>query len=144
VFGSVWLGIPVQRAFAGLSFSRERYRNVGVFEHRRQPLATWPVFLRRLRRHINFAARIVGAALGVGILGYHFLAGFAWLDALVDASMILSGMGPVNPLQNTAGKLFASFYALFSGVVFISTAGIVLAPIVHRFLHKFHLDSDAN
>lgn len=79
------------------------------------------------------------AALVIGILGYRLTEGFSWIDALLNASMILSGMGPANELKTNGGKLFASFYALFSGIVFITTAGIVLAPIVHRFLHKFHI-----
>ncbi len=78
-------------------------------------------------------------ALGIGILGYHFLEGLSWINSLLNASMILGGMGPVNPLQTTAGKLFASFYALFSGVVFIAAMGVLAAPIFHRFLHHFHL-----
>ena len=75
--------------------------------------------------------------------GYHFLEGLSWLDALLNASMILSGMGQVTTLQTTAGKLFASFYALFSGVAFLTTVGVLLAPVFHRFLHKFHLEFDS-
>ena len=86
------------------------------------------------------AALIVGGALTIGVVGYHVTNGLPWLDALVDASMILSGMGPVSPLRTDAAKWFASFYALFSGVVFITTVGVLFAPAVHRYLHKFHLD----
>ena len=79
-------------------------------------------------------------ALSVGVAGYHWIAGLGWVDALLDASMILGGMGPVNPLPTNAAKLFASGYALFSGLVFIAVMGIVLSPIAHRMLHKFHID----
>ena len=79
-------------------------------------------------------------ALFVGIAGYHWIAGLKWVDALLDASMILGGMGPVTPLTTNAAKVFASAYALFSGLVFIAVMGIVLSPIVHRVLHKFHVD----
>jgi len=79
-------------------------------------------------------------ALLIGILGYHYIAGFDWIDSLLNASMILTGMGPVGPLTTTAAKIFASAYALFSGLVFISVIGVVLAPVMHRVLHKFHID----
>jgi hypothetical protein len=79
-------------------------------------------------------------ALSVGVAGYHWIAGLGWVDALLDASMILGGMGPVNPLPTNAAKIFASVYALFSGLVFIAVMGIVLSPIAHRMLHKFHID----
>ena len=79
-------------------------------------------------------------SLTLGVCGYHFLAGLAWIDALLNASMILGGMGPVDPVKTTAGKLFASFYALFSGLVIIGVASLLLAPLIHRFLHEFHLE----
>ena len=84
---------------------------------------------------------LVGGSLGIGVLGYHFCGRLEGLDAVVNASMILSGMGPVNVLHSDAGKWFASFYALFSGVAFITSVGVMFAPVVHRFLHKFHLES---
>lgn len=80
------------------------------------------------------------AALGLGVAGYHFTEHMPWIDALVNAAMILGGMGPVDSLHTTSGKLFASFYALFSGLVFITTAGILLAPAMHRMMHRFHWD----
>ncbi len=82
----------------------------------------------------------MAGSLGLGVLGYHLLGGLSWLDALVNASMILTGMGPVNVVATVAGKLFASFYALFSGVAFLTIVAVLLAPVVHRFLHRFHLD----
>ena len=81
-------------------------------------------------------------SLGIGMTGYHFLESLSWLDSLLNASMILGGMGPVNPLQTAAGKIFASFYALYSGVVLLAAVGILVAPIFHRFLHRFHLAED--
>lgn len=86
------------------------------------------------------AGGLVSGSLALGMLGYHFLAGLSWLDALVNASMILTGMGPVNEMTTVAAKLFASFYALFSGVAFLTIVAVLLAPAVHRFLHRFHLD----
>jgi len=88
------------------------------------------------------AALIIGGALGVGVVGYHSLGGLPWIDALVNASMILGGMGPVDPITSNAGKFFASFYALFSGLLFIGAASVLLAPFVHRIMHKLHLDDD--
>lgn len=85
---------------------------------------------------------IVATALTIGILGYHYIARLSWIDALLNASMILTGMGPVATLSDTSSKLFASAYALFSGVVLLSAVGIVLSPIFHRILHKFHLDDE--
>ncbi|MDZ4406191.1 hypothetical protein [Prosthecobacter sp.] len=88
----------------------------------------------------GLAIGVAAMALAIGVLGYHFIAGFGWIDSLLNASMILGGMGPVNELTSDEAKLFASFYALFSGLVLISVMGIVLAPAAHRALHLFHLD----
>jgi len=111
-----------------------------VYEHRTQKLAPLPVFARRVALHLGIAAVLICGALSIGISGYHWIAGLAWVDALLDASMILAGMGPVAALTTDGAKIFASCYALFSGLVFIFTMGIVLAPLAHRFLHKLHLD----
>jgi hypothetical protein len=83
---------------------------------------------------------LVGGALSIGVGGYHFIAQLPWVDSLLNASMILGGMGPVDTLSTRAAKIFASVYALFSGVVFIGSVGVFMAPVVHRFLHKFHLE----
>jgi hypothetical protein len=115
-----------------------------MYEHHKQPLASRRVFARRLMRNGVLGGGLILVALGIGVLGYHFLEGLSWIDALLNASMILGGMGPVNALQTVAGKLFASIYALFSGVVFIAAMGILAAPIFHRFLHRFHLEVDRN
>ena len=114
-----------------------------MLAHRTKPLLPRKVFLRRVLRSLALAFGIIGVSLGLGIFGYHFCAGLSWLDALLNASMILTGMGPVNELHTTAGKLFASFYALFSGVVFITSVAVMLAPMVHRFLHKFHFELES-
>lgn len=79
-------------------------------------------------------------SLGIGVIGYHFLADLGWVDSLLNASMILTGMGPVNPMISTEAKLFSSFYALFSGVAFLSIAAVMFAPLIHRFLHKLQID----
>lgn len=98
------------------------------------------VFWVRLTRNLAIAAGIVICSLAIGTVGYHFLAGLTWVDALLNSSMILTGMGPVNPLDTVRGKLFASAYALFSGVVFLTMVAVLFAPLLHRFLHRFHLE----
>ncbi|HYP69172.1 MAG TPA: hypothetical protein VEP67_13095 [Thiobacillaceae bacterium] len=113
-----------------------------AFEQRHEPLAPLPVFLRRLVQSIGLAVVLIGASLAIGMAGYHWIAGFVWIDALLNASMILGGMGPVNALNSDAAKVFASLYALYSGLVLIALMGILLTPIVHRMLHYFHLDSN--
>ena len=97
-------------------------------------------FYARVARSAGIAGAIVAGSLAVGMAGYHGFEGLSWLDAFVNASMILSGMGPVAQLQTNAGKLFAGCYALFSGLAFITAIGVVFAPVFHRFLHKFHLE----
>jgi len=111
-----------------------------MFERKNQKVAPLPVFMRRLVVCIGIAILLILFALFIGIAGYHWIAGFNWVDSLLNASMILGGMGPVNLLTDTGAKVFASLYALFSGLVFIAVMGIVFSPIVHRMLHKFHID----
>jgi hypothetical protein len=113
-----------------------------MYEHRHEPLLSQAAFLVRMARHGTIALGIVIGSLGIGILGYHFIEGLTWVDALLNTSMLLGGMGPVNALHTTAGKIFASFYALYSGVVFLVIASIIFAPLFHRFLHRFHLEAD--
>ncbi len=110
-----------------------------MFESRRQKLVPLPVFLQRMAGWSAIAVGLVGMVLLVGVLGYHWFGELDWVDSLLEASMILGGMGPVNPLKTTGVKLFASAYALFSGLVFIAVMGLLLTPIVHRMLHKFHV-----
>ena len=97
-------------------------------------------FYRYFLRALEISGVLVGCSLALGILGYHFIAGFNWVDSLLNASMILTGMGPVGALNTDSAKIFASAYALFSGLIFISATGILLTPIFHRVLHKFHLE----
>ncbi|MDP2911944.1 MAG: hypothetical protein Q8N76_06415 [Candidatus Omnitrophota bacterium] len=96
--------------------------------------------MRRLAVHIAIAVLLILTALFIGVAGYHWIAGLNWVDALLNASMILGGMGQVNLLAGTGAKVFASAYALFSGLVFIAVMGIIFTPIAHRMLHKFHID----
>ena len=93
-------------------------------------------------RTLAVASLLLTVALGLGVMGYHLVAKLSWIDALLNASMILTGMGPVAILDTDAAKFFASVYALFSGVVFLTVTGIVLGPVVHRVLHRFHLEDD--
>ena len=112
------------------------------FEHRQQKLASREAFIRRLRRNAMVSAGVVLIALVVGILGYRMFEGMGWVDAFANASMILSGMGPLGQLNTTAGKLFAGCYALTSGLVIVVTTSILLAPVVHRVFHSFHVAED--
>jgi hypothetical protein len=111
-----------------------------LFEHRREPLLSRTAFLRRVLRHGAASGSLVVVSLAVGTLGYHALARMSWIDSFLNASMLLGGMGPVGEIETDAGKLFASFYALHAGLVFLVAGGIVLAPSLHRILHKLHLE----
>jgi hypothetical protein len=104
------------------------------------PLAPRAVFLGRLLRSFGFTLALIAVSLGIGVAGYHWIAGFSWIDAILNASMILGGMGPVTPLDSSGSKLFAAGYALFSGLVLVGATGLVLGPILHRMLHRFHRD----
>ena len=116
-----------------------------MFEHRHEPLLPARVFYLRLLACLGLALIIIVIALSIGVLGYHFIAGLGWIDALLNAAMILTGMGPVDVLRSDAAKVFATLYALFSGVVFLSLMGLLVSPVAHRVLHKFHLsDEDLN
>jgi hypothetical protein len=111
-----------------------------MFEHKHQKVVSTRVFARRLAGHVALAILLMSVALLIGVAGYHYVAGLSWVDALLNASMILGGMGPVDTLVLPAAKVFASAYALFSGLVFIAMMSIILTPVVHRILHKFHVD----
>jgi hypothetical protein len=115
-----------------------------MYEHRKQPLLTRKQFAMRVVWHVAVAVGTIALALLAGVLGYHTLGQLPWIDSLLNASMILGGMGPVDPLHTDAAKIFASLYALFSGLVFIGILGMLLAPFVHRLMHKFHIDEEGN
>jgi hypothetical protein len=112
-----------------------------LLEHRHQPLLPFHSYLRRVAKSLGAALLVVAVGLGVGVAGYAWFEELPLVDAVLNAAMILGGMGPVDlPMKTTGGKLFAAWYALFSGVVFLVASGILFAPILHRFLHRFHLD----
>src|SRR3954463_8264706 len=113
-----------------------------MYEHKKQPLAPLPVFYKRVLYNLFIVCMMLSICLTIGILGYHYTDGISWIDSLHNASMILSGMGPVVEIKSTCGKLFSSFYALFSGVAFITNIGIILAPAAHRLYHRLHLEDD--
>ena len=116
-----------------------------MYERRGHPLLAWPLFLHRAAIHLLGALLLAVLGVGIGVVGYHFVAGLEWVDAFLNASMILSGMGPVDRLDASAAKIFAALYALFSGLMFVGVMGILLAPWLHRMFHWFHLDdSDAS
>lgn len=110
------------------------------YEHRSQPLIPVNQFVRRLVNSGIFALTIVATSLLIGMIGYRVLEALSWMDAFLNSAMLLGGMGPVNPPQTNGGKLFAGLYALYCGIVVILVAGIILAPIAHRILHRFHLE----
>lgn len=113
-----------------------------MYEHHTHPILHPTKFAWRVFLHALCASCLMLTSLGLGVLGYHHFAQLSWIDSLLNASMILGGMGPVSPLETNQSKLFASFYALFSGIIFIGVAGIMLAPLAHRLLHYLHLDED--
>src|SRR5208337_3299375 len=106
-----------------------------------RPLLPRKEYYRRIVRHAALGFSVIVVSLGIGMTGYHVFEKLPWIDAFLNAAMILSGMGPVATLQTDAGKIFAGCYALFSGLMLITVTGIVLAPVVHRALHKFHLET---
>ncbi len=110
-----------------------------MYERRTDPLLPRPKFYRRLARSATYGAGLITASLVVGMAGYHWLDHLGWIDAFLNAAMILSGMGPVAELHTASAKIFAGIYAIYSGVALISTTAIIFAPVVHRLLHRFHL-----
>jgi len=114
-----------------------------MYEARIEPIAPRARFMARMARHAAFAAAVVVGSLFMGMSGYVYFEHLTWLDAFVDAAMLLGGMGPVHNPETAGGKLFAGCYALYSGLVFLVTVGVVLAPVLHRALHKFHWAKDS-
>ena len=110
-----------------------------AFEHKSKPLLPIEKFYVRVIKYAFFATLLIAGSLCIGIVGYRYFNQLSWIDSLVNASMILTGMGPVDPLKNDGAKYFASFYSIFSGVGFLSTVAVFLAPVVHRFFHKLHI-----
>jgi hypothetical protein len=111
-----------------------------MYEHRTEPVASRPLFQRRVALHASVAGGIVALSLGIGALGYHVFAALPWVDAVLNAAMILTGMGPVDPLPTPAAKIFATVYALYSGIAFLAITGLLVAPFVHRLLHRLHAE----
>jgi len=112
------------------------------YERRADQVASREIFIKRILGALGLALVVIVVGLLIGIAGYHFIAGLGWIDSLLEASMILGGMGPVKELTSDSAKIFASIYALFSGLVVLALMGIMLSPIVHRIMHKFHVDED--
>lgn len=119
-----------------------KFKPLYHLEKRHQPLASLPVFFKRLRQSLIIGLIAIVIALYIGMVGYHFSEKMSWIDAFVNASMILSGMGPLGQLNTEAGKIFAGCYALFSGLAFILITGLIFAPVLHRLFHRFHIDSE--
>jgi hypothetical protein len=113
-----------------------------MFEHRKEPLLSPHDFIIRQLIFLSVAMLIVAVSLAIGMLGYHLLERLSWIDSLVNAAMLLGGMGPVDTLHTYSGKLFASFYALYSGIIFLVVVGVIFAPVYHRFLHRFHIEME--
>ena len=112
------------------------------FEKKHHPVLSRREFAKRMARSFAIASGLILISLSAGMTGYHLTEGLAWIDAFLNAAMILGGMGPVDPVRSDAGKLFAGCYALYSGLIVIVSAGVLFAPAMHRILHQFHADSD--
>jgi hypothetical protein len=110
-----------------------------MLENRRKPLLSRRLFIRRQSKYALFSLTILLFSIGIGTVGYHIFGELPWIDAFLNASMILTGMGPVDHLDTNAGKIFSALYALFSGISFLTFVAVLFTPAYHRFLHKFHL-----
>ncbi len=113
-----------------------------MYENKHHPLLPRKKYLRRLRTNIFLAVGVSFMGLVTGMVGYHLFEGLSWVDSYANAAMILSGMGPLATLHTEGGKIFAGTYALFSGLTLITIVGLVVAPIIHRFLHSFHMEDE--
>jgi hypothetical protein len=124
------------------SIDRPHNEQTAMFEDQHEHLASVPVFVRRSLIYLGYSALFILFAVSIGIFGYHWIAGFDWVDSFLNAAMILGGMGPINALPTESAKIFAGMYALFCGLVFVLAMGVLLAPLVHRLLHRLHLDGN--
>lgn len=115
---------------------------VSHLERLGQPLAPVSRFLYRLGRNFLATLGIIAFSLGLGTVGYHYLGGVSWIDGFLNASMILTGMGPVDKMDTVGGKLFAAFYALYSGLAFLTVVVVLITPVYHRLIHRFHLETE--
>ncbi|HQV69142.1 MAG TPA: hypothetical protein PL141_04625, partial [Thermoflexales bacterium] len=113
-----------------------------VYERRKHPMASPKAFAQRMARHILMGLSLSVFALGIGMIGYRVIENLSWVDAFFNASMIVTGMGPTAQVQSDAGKIFSGLYAIFAFIVYVSNLGIILAPVAHRILHRFHLDEN--
>jgi len=113
-----------------------------MYERRHEPLLPRRQFYRRMARSAGLGTLLIFLSLAIGVCGYRFFEGFNWIDAFLNASMILAGMGPIGELHQPAAKIFASLYAIYSGIALISTSAVIFAPLVHRMIHRFHLEED--
>ena len=130
--------IPLMNKHIGSDMAAEK-NNRFLFEHYAEPLLPRKTYWIRIVKHGGIASLLLALSMLGGMIGYHLIAGLSWIDSFLNASMILTGMGPVNQLQTTWAKLFAGLYALYSGIAFLTCAGILFGPVVHRVMHKFHL-----
>jgi len=121
---------------------RPALRHLFKYEHRKQPLLPQQAFVKRLVFAAILSTILLAVWTLVGMIGYHALAGLGWVDAFLNSAMIVGGMGPVDVLNNQSAKVFAGIYAILSGVIFLSVFGLLFVPVFHRFLHRFHLDTD--
>jgi hypothetical protein len=112
------------------------------FEHRGEPLIHQQEFIQRLLRNGGLAVTIISVSLVIGVSGYHWIAGLPWVDSFLNASMILGGMGEVDVLETSGAKIFAGCYALYAGMIFLVVGAVLLTPVLHRVLHRFHWEAD--
>jgi hypothetical protein len=122
--------------------THSKKRKFFKFEDKKSPLITSELFFWRMWRYFLYSSAIVLISLAIGVVGYHYFGELGWIDSLLNASMILTGMGPVSPMTTNASKIFASFYALYSGIAFLTIAAIFIAPLAHRLLHILHLENE--
>lgn len=125
-----------------IAMSKITHHSSSHFEHKRQSLAPVSVFIMRLLRYSLFALALIAVSAGIGTVGYHFLSNLGWVDSFYMACMILTGMGPTVDMDSDTAKIFSSFYALYSGVIFLGITAVFLAPVVHRLLHILHVEDE--